>query len=416
MAGMRRQPANRDAGAMAGRTGREATEGRSGGPAQALGPVLEGLLTRLGLATRARRFRILQEWARVVGPVIAARARPYRLTGDVLWVAVQHPGWAQELSFLKGKIVADLNAAAGVPVIRDIRFTAGPRGPRREAPSGAPSAAVSRVLPGGCASPGDGRVPAAPSGRELAGEPGGTDNRLPWPADPALQEAATRWLGAARWRRRWALERGWRPCGSCGSLFPPGPEAGGTAGAGLCPACRAAREERLRQQVRALLERDPWLTCPQVAQALGVGPEVVARLYREERAALQDRWRARLRVLAAGLRRGEPPPPETRSLLLRYVLLRTGREPGALTAEEALAALGVRLAPLWEACFSGSLPGARTGPAGGNRRPLGRQPGGPDGGRAGPVVPPGQGRPARSRPGSRPRRPGAVGEGPGEGT
>ncbi|WP_243149769.1 DUF721 domain-containing protein [Thermaerobacter sp. PB12/4term] len=405
---MRRQPAARDAGAMGGRTGGEATEGRAAGPAQALGPVLEGLLMRLGLATQARRYRIMHEWARVVGPVIAARARPYRLTGDVLWVAVQHPGWAQELSFLKGKIVADLNAAAGVPVIRDIRFTAGPRGPRREAPSG--------VLSGSSASRREGRAPAGPSGGGPAGEPGGTDNRLPWPADPALQEAATRWLGAARWRRRWALERGWRPCGSCGSLFPPGPDGDDAAGAGLCPACRAAREERLRQQVRALLERDPWLTCPQVAQTLGVGPEVVARLYREERAALQDRWRARLRALAAGLRRGEPPPPETRSLLLRYVLLRTGREPGALTAEEALAAVGARLVPLWEACFTGSLPGARTGPAGSARRPLGREAGGRDAGQKGPAVPPDHGRPARSRPGSRPRRAGAVGEEPYEGT
>ncbi|WP_148235628.1 DUF721 domain-containing protein [Thermaerobacter marianensis] len=400
----------------------------AGGPWRplALGPVLDGLLERLGLATQARRHRVLHLWDRVVGDAVAAHARPYRLEGDVLWVAVSHPGWAQELAFLKGIILRDLNAAAGAPVLRDVRFTAGPL--RRGSPLGAPprrgavAASGSSAGTGAMERPGgrrDGGRAASParSPEQVSGPAGGPDAGLPAAAsvsvgaapasvarlaDPDLRVAAGRWLAAARRRREWALRRGWVACAGCGSLFPPQPgspagvthprppgtgaapavgpppagdrlpeqvpcaqradaagrRSGPVEGA-LCPSCRAAREERRRRQVRAILERDPWLTCPQVAAVVGEPTAAVARLYREERAALQDLWRSRLRVAAARLRQGEPPPPETRSLLLRYALLRSGRDPADLDPAAAREAVGARLAPLWDACFGSFARGGR---------------------------------------------------------
>ncbi|HEY8488753.1 MAG TPA: DciA family protein, partial [Thermaerobacter sp.] len=358
-----------------------------------------------------------------------------------LWVAVSHPGWAQELAFLKGKILADLNAATGAPVVRDIRFTAGPRrggaaGRYQGEPALGGAPAGTRPAGGGTIGPGwpaagateavSMRAATPAAGGTGAGAPaaagsGGRASRLEaepagLPAgsggDPELRAALARWQAAARRRRRWALERGWKPCAGCGTLYPPvspedavsgpsGPAAAGrpepgprgagvptrplqpeppgsgglpspagrraglVAGSsasagqgGLCPACRAAAEEQLRQRVRSLLERDPWLSCLQVAAATGRPPAAVARLYREERATLQDQWRARLRFWAARWRRGDPLPPEARSLLLRYALLRTGREPGELDPTTAREAVGSRLQPLWDACFGppGAVP------------------------------------------------------------
>ncbi|QBS37102.1 DUF721 domain-containing protein [Thermaerobacter sp. FW80] len=390
--------------------------GRGRGGAAPLGPVLDALLARLGLATQVRRHRALRLWDQVVGPVIAARARPYRLTGDVLWVAVRHPGWAQELAYLKATILRDLNAAVGGPALRDLRFTTGPgprQGPARPTTTrgaavprspacgdGVGQAAATRA-PDGAAAPETGMTgppvtaprAAASQARPAPGPPstGSSSPRGEGAGgaaagacqDAELQAAAARWLQAARRRRRWALERGWQPCASCGSLYPPHPgRSMAVAGAGrhggngsprleassgeaLCPACRAARQEALRLRIRTLLERDPWLACGQVAAALGEPVEAVARLYREERTALQEHWRARLRVAATRLRKGEPPAAETRSLLLRYALLRTGADPGRLDGAAAREALGPRLAPLWDACFG--PPSAGSGPS--PRRP-----------------------------------------------
>ncbi|HEY8551900.1 MAG TPA: DUF721 domain-containing protein [Thermaerobacter sp.] len=354
--------------------------------------MLDALLARLGLSTQARRYRALQLWDQVVGPVIAGRARPYRLTGDVLWVAVRHPGWAQELAFLKATILRDLNAAVGGPVLRDLRFTTG-TGPRqaRAAPAitaegGAPSPhglaggvgeAAATLAPDGEAGPGAPATWAQAAQGQSSARPSSTQAETATAApragglhDPELQTAVARWLQAARRRRRWALARGWLPCAGCGSLYPPEatpsravaagaerPRGKGSvrpevpSGGALCPACRAARQEALRLRVRSLLERDPWLACAQVATAVREPVEAVARLYREERAALQDRWRARLRMAATRLRQGEPPSAEIRSLLLRYALLQTGAEPGRLEPAAAREAVGPRLAPLWDVCF-----------------------------------------------------------------
>lgn len=312
--------------------------------AERLDQALGALVRRLGLEPQLARQRVLADWDRVVGPEIAARARPVRLTGGELVVAVEHAGWAQQLAFLKGTIIRDLNRAVGSEQVRDIRFVSG-TGRRQGVPGAGPGTGTGeRPGPGGPAGRG---VPtgervlavAAPEAVERA------EASLRGVRDPEVRRAVARWLAAA-WRRRQAARlRGWPLCTHCGCPFPPAPAP---LAERVCPACRARAEERVRQRVRAMLQRDPWLAYPDVAAALGPG---AARLYREERAALLAEWRSQLRRLALRLRGGEAPPPEARRQLLAYAMLRAGMPPDRLDPDSVRRALGPRLEPLFEHFF-----------------------------------------------------------------
>jgi hypothetical protein len=97
-----------------------------------LGTVISRFLEDRGLNDRMRRYRAWQLWEQVVGPQIAARARPARFRENVLEVWVDHAVWMQQLQLLKPKLVARLNAALGEPLIRDLFLRRGR--PREDAP------------------------------------------------------------------------------------------------------------------------------------------------------------------------------------------------------------------------------------------------------------------------------------------
>lgn len=303
---------------------------------------LEALVRRLGLETRLARQRVLAEWDRVVGPEIAARARPVSLAGGELVVAVEHAGWAQQLAFLKAAIIRDLNRAVGSEQVRDIRFVHGLRQARGAAPRPAGmragDAAAENPASAGAPSP----APQAP--QQVVASLG----KL---RDAEVRRAAARWLVAAWRRRQRARLQGWPLCTRCGCPFPPAGKPSGEDP--VCPACRAGEEERLRQRVRALLQREPWLSYPDVAAALreAAAAARIARLYREERAALLAEWRTQLRACALRLRRGEGPPPGTRQQLLAYVMLRTGLSPDRLDPDTVRGALGPLLRSLYDHYF-----------------------------------------------------------------
>lgn len=95
-------------------------ERNSSRKADAVGAVIRQLFQERGLETRLRRYKAWQVWEKVVGPQIAARARPARMRDDVLEIRVDHPVWMQQLQLMKPKIIARLNAAIGEPLIRDL--------------------------------------------------------------------------------------------------------------------------------------------------------------------------------------------------------------------------------------------------------------------------------------------------------
>jgi hypothetical protein len=113
------------------------------GPArpERLDRVLQESLGGRRLATLLADAEIIARWAEVVGPAVAARARPEALRDGVLVVRVASSPWMTELSFLKPALLARLHALAGGPHVTDIRLVAGALPAAPPPPSPPPSAA-----------------------------------------------------------------------------------------------------------------------------------------------------------------------------------------------------------------------------------------------------------------------------------
>jgi predicted nucleic acid-binding Zn ribbon protein len=87
--------------------------------------VLQGLLNpgdRDGLEARRR---IRQVWEAVVPTVLQEHARLVDLRRKELWVEVSDHIWAQELQFLKPRILDELERTLGPEKIRELRIRVG---------------------------------------------------------------------------------------------------------------------------------------------------------------------------------------------------------------------------------------------------------------------------------------------------
>jgi predicted nucleic acid-binding Zn ribbon protein len=83
--------------------------------------LLPRVLGQLSRGTGNARH-LLPLWPQLVGQNIAARARPVRLEGGQLWIAVEGPAWEAELSRHAPVLLERFAAALGAGVVRDLRF------------------------------------------------------------------------------------------------------------------------------------------------------------------------------------------------------------------------------------------------------------------------------------------------------
>lgn len=162
--------------------------------------------------------RIFELWREVVGEAIAERAHPRYMRQGVLFVEVSSSAWANELTLLKPRLLAKLEATFGKGVVRDLRYQVVPTWKERrssnlpvEAPEAAPPA-----------------WPELPPEQAAAIE---ADVARSVP-DPKLAKSLGNMLETVARRRAAKLQAGYRPCGECGALVPPGD------GEARCPVCR----------------------------------------------------------------------------------------------------------------------------------------------------------------------------------
>ncbi len=80
----------------------------------------------LGLAPPDAFLIVTDQWPAIVGPAVAARARPRHLRDGVLTVDVDDGGWATQLRYSEADVIARY-AAAGVEIER-VRVTVGKTG------------------------------------------------------------------------------------------------------------------------------------------------------------------------------------------------------------------------------------------------------------------------------------------------
>jgi predicted nucleic acid-binding Zn ribbon protein len=96
-----------------------------------LSEALAAYMRQAGLVKRIEQAGVIEEWAELVGPQIAAVTAPQSVTQDgVLRVHVATAPWATELGLMTPSILARLNAGRKGR-IKEIRWVPGPldRGP-----------------------------------------------------------------------------------------------------------------------------------------------------------------------------------------------------------------------------------------------------------------------------------------------
>jgi predicted nucleic acid-binding Zn ribbon protein len=80
------------------------------------------VLNRNGVAAKVEAASVVPEWAKLVGPQIAAVTEPLRVSSGVLLVAVDTSAWIMELNLMKAKILRRLNAGKREGRIEELVF------------------------------------------------------------------------------------------------------------------------------------------------------------------------------------------------------------------------------------------------------------------------------------------------------
>jgi predicted nucleic acid-binding Zn ribbon protein len=83
---------------------------------------LDQVTRRLGGPSTDVLAKIFGHWAELVGPDIAAHARPLSLRRGELVLVVDHPAWAGQLRFMTGDLLAKIGEATGSAEVRQIRI------------------------------------------------------------------------------------------------------------------------------------------------------------------------------------------------------------------------------------------------------------------------------------------------------
>lgn len=92
-----------------------------------LGATLRRFLDQRGLSKRVGQATALEAWPQVVGPAVAAAARPLSVTADgTLIVAVRSAAWMNELSFMERDLLEALNRANPAAPLSRIRWQIAP--------------------------------------------------------------------------------------------------------------------------------------------------------------------------------------------------------------------------------------------------------------------------------------------------
>jgi hypothetical protein len=85
--------------------------------------VLVRTLKSLKIDRRIKEETLLLNWSQVVGDRISSQTVPLRVRDSILFVRVGNASWRNELVFLKGKIIKQLNQSVKANVLKDIVFT-----------------------------------------------------------------------------------------------------------------------------------------------------------------------------------------------------------------------------------------------------------------------------------------------------
>jgi predicted nucleic acid-binding Zn ribbon protein len=83
---------------------------------------LEGTARRMGAPSVGVLGAIFARWEELVGPEVAAHAKPRSLRAGVLIVEVDQPAWATQLRYLSTDVLGRVKDAAGPDGVRELQI------------------------------------------------------------------------------------------------------------------------------------------------------------------------------------------------------------------------------------------------------------------------------------------------------
>ncbi len=87
-----------------------------------LGPLLNGILARMGLGYTLDGWKIVMAWPEIVGEKIAEVSKAIRYENDTLLVSVPDASWRQELLLDTDRILEEIHAVPGGRSVKRIQF------------------------------------------------------------------------------------------------------------------------------------------------------------------------------------------------------------------------------------------------------------------------------------------------------
>jgi predicted nucleic acid-binding Zn ribbon protein len=170
-----------------------------------LSSVLSDVMSHYHLDKRAKQEIAASHWAEVVGERNAAASRPEVIRDGILFVSCKSSAWAQELTFLKARIIQEMNKLAGAEVITDIRFAG--KGLRKAVEaSGAEEADIAS--------------PKEIQAVELTeSELAKISRAVESIKDPETAQRMRAAMESGRKLEKWRLAHGWHKCEKCGDVF-----------------------------------------------------------------------------------------------------------------------------------------------------------------------------------------------------
>jgi hypothetical protein len=90
-----------------------------------LSMTLGRVLKACGMEGRLSEYRVLGQWEKAVGAVIARHAQPQSMHGKKLTLLVDSPAWMQQLSLLKPELLGKINRNLGWEAVQSITLKLG---------------------------------------------------------------------------------------------------------------------------------------------------------------------------------------------------------------------------------------------------------------------------------------------------
>jgi predicted nucleic acid-binding Zn ribbon protein len=104
-----------------------------------IGDLLDDAGRRAGVTAAVETGKLWTRWREIVGPDVAAHARPSSLRDGVLRVRADSPTWATEIGYLGDEIRRRANDVAAREIVTEVRVWTGPSS--GDAPDPGPSQA-----------------------------------------------------------------------------------------------------------------------------------------------------------------------------------------------------------------------------------------------------------------------------------